>query len=68
MVKEEKEILYEPPRLEISIFSAGDVIATSGEQDAWGDGNNVDSGGWTQALCANEIRFANEIFFANEMS
>ena len=51
MVKEEKEILYEPPRLEISRFSYLDVIATSGEGESGENGDSVNSGGWTQALC-----------------
>lgn len=47
MVKEEKEILYEPPRLEISHFSYLDVIATSGEGESGENGDSVNSGGWT---------------------
>lgn len=47
MVKEEKEILYEPPILEISHFSSHDVIATSGEGESGENGDNVNSGGWT---------------------
>ncbi len=45
-VKIKQKISYEEPRIDISLLYEADVIATSGQDSAWNDGN-VDSGGWT---------------------
>ena len=44
-MKNKEKISYEEPMLDISVFSAADVIATS--SDWSGGGDNVDSNGWT---------------------
>ena len=62
MRKTEEKQKYEPILLELVNLSAPDIITTSVFDD-----ESVDQGGWTQALCANEIRFASESRFADEI-
>ena len=45
-LEKKNKILYEEPRINISLFYETDVSATSGQGSAWDDGN-IDSNGWT---------------------